>query len=329
MQTRVSFPYPLTLQSAMQQDALDLDDGMGSHPVPAKPYLDDATGWITETDGTFFAQGSEGTNHFAKADAYRALTVQDTVRAFLGLDVNLGEVATADVRSQPIDEDHGYPTSDPSGHVPDMIAVVRHLLHYKDLFLASHMVFLIVDNRTPSEVARSAFASWRSSRRKLIGPQEERTEVLWICADRESGLRDVPYYWAGVFVLEAARFLFPRQHFGLIDNDCVPVTMFESQDLVSLATNQHQWVDLVGHARTDHTSSPKLGVILFAEAHLEYNAGLVLFLGSSQQDSPFGLDSTAETLASELLDYRRYLLATVRPPINRSNAALDFCSLPC
>ena len=46
-----------------------------------------------------------------------------------------------------------------------------------------------------------------------------------------AGLRDIPYYWAGVFVLEAARFLFPKQHFALIDNDCVPVTLFESGDL--------------------------------------------------------------------------------------------------
>ena len=29
---------------------------------------------------------------------------------------------------------------------------------------------------------------------------------------------------------EAARFLYPAQHFALIDNDCVPVTLFEVQD---------------------------------------------------------------------------------------------------
>ena len=220
-------------QTAIQQDALDLDDGMGSQPAYPQP-CSEVTGWITETDGTLFAQGSEDTNHFAKSDAYHALDMQDTVRTFFGLDMNLGEVATADVRSQPIDEDNGYATSDSIGHVPDMTAVVRRLLHSRDLILASQMVYLIVDNRTPTEVTHwPAFASWWSSRRNLVGPQEELTEVLWICADRESGLREVPYYWAGVFVLEAARFLFPKQHFGLIDNDCVPVTLFEFQDLVS------------------------------------------------------------------------------------------------
>ena len=68
-----------------------------------------------------------------------------------------------------------------------------------------------------------AFARWWSSRRQLVGPQGERTDVLWIQADQQSGLQDVPYYWAGVFVLEAARFLYPRgpymapiraKHFG-------------------------------------------------------------------------------------------------------------------
>ena len=41
----------------------------------------------------------------------------------------------------------------------------------------------------------------------LVGPQEEITEVLWVRADADVGLHRIPYYWAGVFVLEAARFL--------------------------------------------------------------------------------------------------------------------------
>ena len=49
--------------------------------------------------------------------------------------------------------------------------------------------------------------------------QDERT------ADATTGLHKVPYYWAGVFVREAARFLCPAQHFALIDNDCVPITL--------------------------------------------------------------------------------------------------------
>ena len=97
----------------------------------------------------------------------------------------------------------------------------------------------MVDNRKPESVAHwPAFAAWWASRRRLVGPQEEETEVPWICADNTTGPGRAPYYWAGVFVLEAARFLFPRQHFALIDNDCVPVTLFEAQDLVELARRQ-------------------------------------------------------------------------------------------
>ena len=48
-------------------------------------------------------------------------------------------------------------------------------------------------------------------------------------------------------MLEAARFLFPKVHFGLVDNDCVPVTLFEVQDLVAPAESQFRWSDLVGH----------------------------------------------------------------------------------
>lgn len=146
------------------------------------------------------------------------------------------------------------------------------------------MIYLIVDNRKPEDIAHwPAFASWWSSRRKLVGPQEEMTHVLSVCADSESGLRDIPYYWAGVFVLEAARVLFPTQHFALIDNDCVPVTLFKSKELVALAENQHQWADLVGHDRTPKDSASKMGMLLFTEARLEYYAGLVLSLGSTHR----------------------------------------------
>ena len=99
--------------------------------------------------------------------------------------------------------------------------------------------------------------------------------------DQNNGLRDVPCYSAGVFVLEAARFLFPQKHFVLIDNDCVPVTLCEMQDLISPAESQPQWIDLVGGE--EDRSDAKVGMILFTEAHLEYNAGLVISIGSASR----------------------------------------------
>ena len=125
-----------------------------------------------------------------------------------------------------------------------------------------------------------AFAAWWASRRCLVGPQEETTDILWVCADATTGLHKVPFYWAGVFVLEAARFLYPAQHFALIDNDCVPVTLFEVQDLLQLAHQQHQWVDLLGRARSESSFCAGIGMLLFTEAHLEYNAGLVISIGN-------------------------------------------------
>ena len=52
-------------------------------------------------------------------------------------------------------------------------------------------------------------------------------------------------------MLEVARFLYSRQHFGLIDNGCVPVGLFEMPDLIALATSQLKWTDLVGLAPDD------------------------------------------------------------------------------
>ena len=167
-----------------------------------------------------------------------------------------------------------------------------------------------VDNRNPTDVSHwSSFAKWWTSRRQLVGPHREKTDVLWVTANHQNGLRDVPYYWAGVFVLEVARFLYPRQHFGLIDNDCVP-------DLVALATSQLKWTDLVGLAPDDQRHANKVGLLLVTEAHLEYNAGLVISLGSQGRPSPITQHSTAETLADDLADYRSQLLAMARPPEN-------------
>ena len=123
------------------------------------------------------------------------------------------------------------------------------------------MVYLIVDNRDPGEVpytglrlknGGSPVANWSDPIRKK--PTSSGSLPI-----NTMGLRAVPYYWAGVFVLEIARFLYPRQHFGLVDNDCVPVTLFETPELVALATSQMQWTDLVGIAPDDPKHTEKVG----------------------------------------------------------------------
>ena len=66
----------------------------------------------------------------------------------------------------------------------------------------------------------------------------------------------------------------------------VPVTLFEMPDLVALATSQLKWTDLVGLAPDDQKHADKVGLLLVTEAHLEYNAGLVISLGSQGRPSP-------------------------------------------
>ena len=185
------------------------------------------------------------------------------------------------------------------------------LLLHRELIEACGMVYMIVDNRAPEDWP--AFAQWWEARRALVGPQQERTDILWVQATHANGLRAIPYYWAGVFVLEAARFLFPKVHFGLIDNDSVPVTLFEVQDLIALAENQFKWPDLIGYRADPDLARSKPGTLLFTEAHLEYNAGLVISIGSPNRPSPIESTSTAEDLAEELEDYRQQLLAMAAP----------------
>ena len=126
-------------------------------------------------------------------------------------------------------------------------------------------------------------------------------------------MRAIPYYWAGVFVLEAARFLFPKVHFGLVDNDCVPVTLFEVQDLIALAENQFRWPDLTGYRADPDLAKSKPGMLLLTEAHLEY-AGLVVSIGSPNRPSPIETTSTAENLA-ELLHTPKAASALCEPPL--------------
>ena len=103
-------------------------------------------------------------------------------------------------------------------------------------------------------------------------------------------------------------------HFRLVDNDCVPVTLFEVKDLIALAESQFRWPDLVGHRADPDLANSKVGMLLFTEAHLEYNAGLVISIGSTNRPSPVDAAATAENLAEELEDYRQQLLAMAAPP---------------
>ena len=315
--------------AASSEEGFDLADCFEDQVVPPTPYIQASPGWITKAKARMFVHGCQWPEHKVRAHAYQSLRASDTVQPHLGLDRSLGQVQIDDVCSLPVDRDEGYATAEQTGQGPNYPAIIQCLLQFQTRIWGKDMICLIVDNRDPGDVPHwPAFEKWWHSRCRLVGPHHEHTDVLWITANLANGLRGVPYYWAGVLVLEVARFMYPQQHYGLVDNDCVPVTLFEVPDLVALAINQLQWSDLVGRAPEDPRHTEKVGLLLVTEAHLEYNAGLVISIGSRGRPSPITSHSNAEVLAEELADNRLQLLAMARPPVSLLTARKEQPCLP-
>ena len=305
-------------------NSLDLTDSAEDRVHVPIAFTRDHADWLTADGQANFARGTEASVTQSQADAYAAMVMHDTLCSPLGLDSARPTLVLSDVRAQPSKKDDGYATLEAEGDLPDMTAIIQTLMLHRDFIMSNQMIYLIVDNRMPADVPHwPAFAAWWASRRCLVGPQEEATDILWVCADATTGLHKIPYYWAGVFVLEAARFLYPAQHFALIDNDCVPVTLFEVQDLLQLAHQQHQWVDLIGCVRSESSSCAGIGMLLFTEAHLEYNAGLVISIGNRSKHSPLEYETTAAALAKSLQECRLALVSRARPPVNPSDTAIS------
>ena len=97
----------------------------------------------------------------------------------------------------------------------------------------------MVDNRNLADHKRHdatlphwpAAARWWHSRLKLIGPHKEKTELLFFPVSETTGLHHVHPTWAATFVLAALVAVFPGLNFALLDSDCLPVTLFEIEDL--------------------------------------------------------------------------------------------------
>ena len=105
--------------------------------------------------------------------------------------------------------------------------------------LEFHTVYVMVDNRNLAKHKRQdpslphwpAAARWWHSCLKLIGPHKEKTELLLFPISATTGLHHVHPTWAGTFVLAALVAVFPGLNFVLLDSDCLPVTLFEVEDL--------------------------------------------------------------------------------------------------
>ena len=100
-------------------------------------------------------------------------------------------------------------------------------------------VYLVTDNRdlvagslteVPGFNHWPMVAAWWKERIKCIGPYSERTTVVFVPVNSDSGLEGVHPTWAGTYILDACVYMFPATNFALIDSDCVPVTLFEIQN---------------------------------------------------------------------------------------------------
>ena len=164
-------------------------------------------------------------------------------------------------------------------------------------------VYVLVDNRDltnldnpdPSLQHWPAVAAWWSSRARMQGPAEKLCDVVFFPVGQASGLHMVHHTWAGTFVLAALCLVFPGLHIVLLDSDCVPVTLFEVEDLWREAQRlQHSgfpgpaptssWAGGLNSDQVDQTAltdrKPQ-GVILVTEHNAEVNAGFAVLRGSN------------------------------------------------
>ena len=162
-------------------------------------------------------------------------------------------------QSSPFDQTLRFEISDPhamDGGVPRVYATSTetggphwHLLFKYLLQNCQHVqhydtVYLLVDTRDLTKVEEveptlahwPAVAAWWSSRLRHLGPGDEQVDLVFVRAAKDTGLHLVHPTWAGTFVLAAMVFLFPNTHFVLLDSDCVPVTLFEIEELWALTT---------------------------------------------------------------------------------------------
>ena len=102
-------------------------------------------------------------------------------------------------------------------------------------------VILFVDNRTlqgtGSPTYWQDFAPWIRERCRWTGSYGEITAASYIQGNTSNGLGKIRYTWAGIFVLEAAAFLYPTINFILSGADCIPLSLYEVEELVRIAAS--------------------------------------------------------------------------------------------
>ena len=123
---------------------------------------------------------------------------------------------------------------------PRWRSLYRWLVSQSSEFFSFDTVYIVTDNRdlvsesvhtVPGLAHWPVVAAWWRERIQYVGSYGERTNVVFVPIAADTGLDKVHPTWAGTYVLNACVYLFPSTHFALIDSDCVPVTLFEIQEL--------------------------------------------------------------------------------------------------
>ena len=133
------------------------------------------------------------------------------------------------------DSEHAYEITGEAGF-PIWEDLFYYILHSCGYLVNFDTVYVLVDTRPlhlhdrrdPTLPHWPAAASWWESRLQMRGPRNERTELLFLQAGKDTGLHNVHPTWAGTFVLAALGAVFPGVHLMLLDSDCLPVTGYKS-----------------------------------------------------------------------------------------------------
>ena len=106
---------------------------------------------------------------------------------------------------------------------------------------------------------------------------------------------------------------FQTIHIALVDTDCVPVSLFKTEDLILLSQLQmsaHSTSTPSGEVSAMHQPTP--GMILFSEEFHDINAGLVVSIADPTAVS-LNLSAPVEDLEQALLTRRNVLLGSSAP----------------
>ena len=221
-----------------------------------------------------------------------------------------------------------YETTGEAGR-PYWEELFAYILRHCAYLLHFHTVYVMVDTRDLANHKKHdaslphwpAAARWWHSRLQLVGPKGEKTELLLLPISQSTGLQHVHPTWAGTFVLAALVAVFPGINFVLLDSDCLPVTLFEVEDLWTEAYLARYPAHTSGGIPKEHPlhkcqrfhDDPQVeytqhrvcstrmgqGVLVVTEPHSELNAGLVVVFKSAHPPL-FEWDSWAPRLRGYL-----------------------------